>query len=1163
MRIVIMATLMVSSAFARDANKVDTINEQVTQLRKDGKHSIAAPIAERALALAQRELGPDHPSTFTSLSNLASVYQAQGRYNQAEPLFERALAERERVLGPEHADTLSSVNSMGELYRLQARYAEAETFLKRALGERERILGSEHPDVFESANDLGLLYRVQGRYGEAAPLYKRALEGRERMLGPEHKDTLTSVNNLAALYLAQGRHADAEPLYQRVLEANNRLLGPGHSNTLNSINGLASLYYAQGRYDEATPLYRSALEGREKTLGTEHPNTFQSLNNLAALFQAQGRYSEAEPLFNRALTGRERVLGPEHPDTLQGVNNLAGLYMAQGRYRDANPLYRRVLDGNERVLGAEHPNTLASVNNLAGFFRTQGRYGEAEPLYKRVLEGNERLLGPEHPTTLQSVNNLAQLYRTQGRFRDAEPLYKRSFEGSEKVLGPEHPDTLLSLGNLAQLYRVQGRYGDAEPLLIRALAGRERVLGPEHPNTFQSLSGLALLHEAQGNYGEAEPLLTRVLEGRERVLGAEHPDTLQTVGNLARIYFEQGEWVRAAALWRRSAAALARRMLRDARDTGDALRGQKKSTSERDNAAFPGLVKVVRRLAKEGRESDSDALREMFQTAQWTLGSDAAQSLSQMAARGARGDPELAAMVRERQDLVAEWQRRDGLKNAWLGQALQQRNAKAEAENGARLAAIDVRIAAIDQGLEVAFPDYASLASPEPLSVDAVQAQLRDDEALVLFLDTPESKSTPQETFVWVITKADARWIGSGLGKTALTREVQALRCGLDFTAWKGPLCAELTGARYTQADYVLRKPLPFDLARSHKLYKALLGEAEDLIKSKHLLLVLSGPLTQLPFSVLVTAQPKNDDHKAAAWLARDHAITVLPAVSSLAALRRDSRPSNATKPLIGFGNPLLDGPDNRYATLANLAREKQSCPKTAWRRVAGLFGDRDSVSPIETDSGLANVALIRRQAPLPETAGELCAVAHDLNADVSEIRLGARANEHEIKSMSGNGGLAQYRILHFATHGAMAGELSSSSEPGLILTPPQNASEDDDGYLSASEIAALKLDADWVILSACNTAAGNASNAEALSGLARAFFYAQARALLVSHWAVDSNATVKLITSAMREIASDERAGRAEALRRAMLALIDNGDPQEAHPAYWAPFIVVGEGGR
>ena len=176
-------------------------------------------------------------------------------------------------------------------------------------------------------------------------------------------------------------------------------------------------------------------------------------------------------------------------------------------------------------------------------------------------------------------------------------------------------------------------------------------------------------------------------------------------------------------------------------------------------------------------------------------------------------------------------------------------------------------------------------------------------------------------------------------------------------------------------------------------------------------------------------------------------------------------------------------------------------------------------------------------------------------------IRLGARATEAEIKRLSEAGELSKYRIIHFATHGALAGQVSGNSEPGLLLTPPDTATEGDDGYLSASEIAALKLDADWVILSACNTAAGGAEGAEALSGLARAFFYAGARALLVSHWAVYSDATVMLITGAVGRMAADKGVGRAEAMRQSMLALIDKGKVNEAHPSYWAPFVVVGEG--
>ena len=395
-----------------------------------------------------------------------------------------------------------------------------------------------------------------------------------------------------------------------------------------------------------------------------------------------------------------------------------------------------------------------------------------------------------------------------------------------------------------------------------------------------------------------------------------------------------------------------------------------------------------------------------------------------------------------------------------------------------------------------------------------------------------------------------------------MTTEVAALRCGLDATAWAGPVCPSLIGDAFTQNDANMGMPLPFDHARAHRLYVALFGEVDDVIKGKHLLVVPSGALTQLPFQVLVTEPPASADNRSIAWLARGHAVTVLPAASSLKALRRVAKPSSATKPMIGFGDPLLDGPDDRYASLARLARENQRCPQKDGTRMASQADFRGVGAPVAMRGGLAEVAEIKAAPPLPETADELCAVARYFKADVREMRLGARATEREIKALSASGALASYHIVHFATHGALAGQLTGTVEPGLILTPPDRATEEDDGYLSASEIAGLKLDADWVILSACNTAAAGAiTGAEALSGLARAFFYAQARALLVSHWEVKSDATVKLITGAVGEMTKDKSVGRAEALRRAMVAMIDKGQPREAHPAYWAPFVVVGEG--
>ena len=763
----------------------------------------------------------------------------------------------------------------------------------------------------------------------------------------------------------------------------------------------------------------------------------------------------------------------------------------------------------------------------------------------------------------EALINLAEILRAQTRFAEADPLYRRGLAIQERLLGAEHPNVGTALNNFAELMRTQGRYAEAEPLYRRSLAIREKVLGAGHPDIAQSLNNLALVQGTLGRYAEAEQSFKRSLEILERSFGADHPNAGSALSSLAWVHMARRDWTSAYSFSRRATDIPIRRAMRDRNDVGRTQSSSGVSELQRLNMRFAMLVKAAHRLADQQQNQSARLAEESFVAVQWAQGSGAAASLAQMSAREAKGSTALAHMVRERQDLVSEWQSNDKLLTAAGSRPAEQRNQQAETELRVRLAKIDARIVKIDAGLAKEFPEYAALVNPEPLTFRGVQTQLRANEVLVLFFDTPALYGTPDETFVWAATKDKMRLVRLELGTQGLAREVQALRCGLDAAA--SDAATSPCGALQAAAG----GPLIFDLARAHQLYRTIFGQIEEVIKDKHLLVVPSGALTALPFNVLITDPPdagfgNNPAYGSAAWIARRHAITVLPSVSSLKALRDLAKASKAAHPFIGFGNPLLVGPDGTDKR----AWDRQSCAITPSGPLQiAARSVRTALSKF-VRGGLADVELVRSQYPLPETADELCAVAKAMRAREDALYLGAKANEMTIKKLSADGKLAQARVVHFATHGLIAGETemlaTSRTEPALILTPPEKATEVDDGLLTASEIAQLKLDADWVVLSACNTAAGDSDKpgAEALSGLARTFFYAGARTLLVSHWAVNSDATVRLIAKAFEELAVDAQIGRAEAMRRSMLALVNSGEGF-AHPANWSPFIVVGEGAQ
>jgi CHAT domain-containing protein len=200
----------------------------------------------------------------------------------------------------------------------------------------------------------------------------------------------------------------------------------------------------------------------------------------------------------------------------------------------------------------------------------------------------------------------------------------------------------------------------------------------------------------------------------------------------------------------------------------------------------------------------------------------------------------------------------------------------------------------------------------------------------------------------------------------------------------------------------------------------------------------------------------------------------------------------------------------------------------------------------------------------LPGTRVEVEAIAESLEVGKDDLKLGLNATEQAVKQSK----LDEYRVVYFATHGLVAGELQefakAKAEPALVLTIPEKPSELDDGLLEASEVAGLNMNADWVVLSACNTASSDGVGAEPLSGLARAFFYAGGRSLIVSHWDVADEAPTKLMSSLFRISTEEPTLSHGQMMQKAAISLLEAASSdEEAHPRFWAPFVVVGEPAR
>jgi CHAT domain-containing protein/tetratricopeptide (TPR) repeat protein len=795
----------------------------------------------------------------------------------------------------------------------------------------------------------------------------------------------------------------------------------------------------------------------------------------------------------------------------------------EGRWREAEAEIREAL----RLMDAPEPRERSATprervlveRTLAENLLEQRRLAEAETLARGALRRAIEEYGKFDRFTLESLNLIVKVLAAEDRLGDAEHLARVTLATVESLGLPRGSLTLAgAYHSLGTVLTARRQWPEAAAAFERA---RTAVVAGD-PELYQRIYGRAL-DEPLALALASRPLdaiqqLTTALAHRSRHLSANHPDTLETRGILAVARKRAGDTQGALEDFRLAVPRLLPR-----------------AAEHRIRVIFEEYVDLLSRVG--GPNAAAESLR----LAEAGRGGAVQQALVAATTRAAARDARLADLVRREQDARAQL----AVLHARLAEYASAREAEQPAELvravRTRLAELGAAQEALEREITRGFPDYAGLMNPQPPTPEEIQRHLRSDEALVVL------HAGAERTLVWAVpARGPVAFAVVEVPARDLAEPVARLRRALD-----------------TNVTTFGEIP-PFDTVTAHRLYAALLRPVEEAwLGATSLLVVPDGALAQVPFSLLVTEQhevaPEREGEALFApyarvpWLARRVAVTQLPSVASLVALRAVPTAGTARRPFAGFGDPwfaapplVATPPPDALAPIATLGltSTRRSAPRTRTAASAGL-------------------GLLPR---LPDTAEEVRRVAAILQADPeSDVFLGPRANEHVVRTTD----LSDRRVLMFATHGLVPGDLDGLTEPALALSAPAVTGLPGDGLLTMGEILGLRLNADWVVLSACNTAAGEGAGAEAVSGLGRAFFYAGSRAVLVSNWPVETTSALTLTIDLFQRYAGTTIT-RAQALREAMLALIDGPGlvrdgrtvVRYAHPIFWAPFSLVGDGG-
>lgn len=971
--------------------------------------------------------------------------------------------------------------------------------------------------------------------------------------------TWISLISEASKNVNAGNVAKAEEGFRKALEEARRSCGEECRATMLTLSLLGQVVGSRGRFRESEELFRRAFVILEKSQGPEHHETGGMLGGIGVSMTQQGKLAEGEALLRRGLSIVEKAKGPDFLGTAIMLSNLVFASGGQGKLAEAERHARRAVAILEKTGDIDTRHAPAVLGSLAAVLSSQGGYEEAERLQRRSLETLERHTSAGHPDAPLYLSGIAAALEGQGKLAEAEAYYRKALLLAEKTRGPESDVTLPGIAALAHALILQAKGAEAEPLSRRAHALSVKLHGEEHDLNSAILNDLGAALEQRNDHAGAEASFRQAVAiGRKSAKPEYLLKQTRDLGYFLALHGKPGE----ALPYYREALQILDLLFTQTRGLREEARqGFLARHSHYYREAIELLLRLHQMEPKGGHDREALAVASRDQSRIFT------ELLRQADVAKFAAEPNFISLKQRRDallDQIAALRAASGKAPLTGGDAAALRaNLAEEAKK------IEAELRATEEALANAYPRYAELVQPKPVTVEELQTRLlRPDEALVVFV------LLPREAAIFALTKERFALEVRPITRDSVTAAVRAARRGVEQVGAGDSLLA-LKG---------------LDPAGLHVLYRELIAPVEDVLKDRKLVLVVGdGPLNTFPLESLVVrfgdserqafesaakaadgtaANPLLGEYSRLSYLGERVRFAYLPSLPALASQRLHSSPvPEFDQQLVSFADPVFTASEDSSG--ADRSANTRAALSVLGRSISGERGKAPAL------------------ARLKETADEAREIAAIVGGK-SSVYLREKAQERTAKSTD----LRRTRYVHFATHGFLGGDFlaikesldqdrsgffslfrvrtpspgAESAQPALALTLVGDL-QGEDGFLTMKDVMEhVALSAELVLLSACNTAGEQeaAYNGEGFAGLTRAFMYAGARALIVSHWNVESNSAKELITETFRELKAGKPASSAlDAARqklRSSTFSINSRNVSRAHPYFWAPFVYVGD---